>query len=66
MHEVSDDYWEAWVTGREEHRYKGGDAPLVAICRAVVASQLGDTVKVPAELFKPFNHAAQSATKSAN
>ncbi|MFJ7794624.1 phage protein NinX family protein [Pseudomonas sp. NPDC096950] len=49
--EVSDDCWEAWVTGREDHRYKGGDAPFVAICRAVVASQLGDAIEIPTELF---------------
>lgn len=64
LHEVSDDCWEAWVTGREEYRYKGGDAPLVAICRAVIASQLGDTVNVPAELFKPLTRAAQPVAKS--
>lgn len=49
--EVSDDCWEAWVTGREEHRYSGGSEPLVAICRAVVALQLGDAVEVPSELL---------------
>ncbi|RCI70066.1 DUF2591 domain-containing protein, partial [Pseudomonas aeruginosa] len=45
--EVNEDCWEAWVSGQEDRRYQGGDCPLVAICRAVVASQLGDTVMVP-------------------
>ncbi|HGN4042598.1 TPA: phage protein NinX family protein [Pseudomonas aeruginosa] len=49
--EVNEDCWEAWVSGQEDRRYQGGDCPLVAICRAVVASQLGDTVMVPEALF---------------
>lgn len=50
VNEVSEDCWEAWISGAEEHRHKGGDEPLVAICRAVVALQLGAAVLVPADL----------------
>lgn len=53
LNEVSEDCWEAWISGVEDQRYKGGDSPLVAICRAVIASQVGATVMIPAELFKP-------------
>ncbi|CAD0266037.1 conserved hypothetical protein [Pseudomonas veronii] len=60
--EVNEDSWEDWVSGQEEHRYKGGDAPLVAICRAVVASQLGDTVTVPAILLDTPGTAAVKAS----
>ncbi|MCO8161048.1 DUF2591 domain-containing protein [Pseudomonas sp. 21LCFQ010] len=28
-----------------------GDTPLIAACRAIVASKLGDTVQIPAELL---------------
>lgn len=41
------------ATTREAHpAYQTGATVLVAICRAVVASKIGDTVRVPAELVE--------------
>ena len=41
------------ATTRAAHpAYQAGATVLVAICRAVVASKIGDTVRVPAELLE--------------
>lgn len=42
--------WCAWSDSVAEPNMEG-DTPLIAICRAIVASKLGDTVSVPAELM---------------
>lgn len=47
-------YWCAYVckpNGEEERPSGGGPTPLIAACRAIVASVLGDTVSVPKELL---------------
>lgn len=62
--EVSEDCWEAWVSGQEDQRYQGGDSPLVAICRAVVASQLGDTVMLPEALLDAETPAIKSPAQA--
>ena len=49
----SDDCWAAWVTIRGQDFAQGGFQPLIAVCRAIVASQHGDIVKVPACLVTP-------------
>lgn len=45
-----DDCWAAWVTIRGKDFAKGAYQPLTAVCRAIVASLLGETVGVPKEL----------------
>ncbi len=43
-------YWCAYVckpSGQEELPSGGGSTPLIAACRAIVASKLGDEVDVP-------------------
>lgn len=47
------DCWAAWVTIGEKDFIQGGTQPLLAVCRVVVASVLGDIVKVPAYLVLP-------------
>lgn len=47
----SDDCWAAWVTIQGKDFAQGGYQPLAAVCRAIVASKLGDTVQVPKELM---------------
>lgn len=47
------DCWAAWVTIGEKDFIQGGPQPLLAVCRVVVASVLGDIVKVPACLVLP-------------
>lgn len=43
--------WRACMNrGRSKHSF--GVTPLLAACRAIVASQLGDTVQVPQELVQ--------------
>lgn len=42
--------WNAATEWAHPHGYKG-DTPLIAACRAIVASKLGDTVSVPKELL---------------
>ena len=46
-----DDCWAAWVTIRGKDFCQGGYQPLAAVCRAIVAAKLGDTVQVPKELM---------------
>lgn len=43
---------EIWIGGMAtfDGTAKAADAPLVAICRTIVAGKLGDVVRVPAEL----------------
>ncbi|MFJ4256546.1 phage protein NinX family protein [Pseudomonas monteilii] len=59
-HEVSlrspqhvEDAWVAWVPLGGRGYAQAGNDPLIAICRAIVAADLGDTVKVP-KLLKPL------------
>lgn len=48
--------WLAWLSGEE--RELSGATALVAICRAIVAAELGDVVSVPAELVQAPNCSA--------
>lgn len=41
-------YWCAYCYGHM--RYETGSTPIIAICRAIVAAELGDSVDVPEEL----------------
>lgn len=46
----SDDCWAAWVTIRGNDYCHGGYQALLAVCRVIVATKLGNTVQVPKEL----------------
>lgn len=58
-HEISlhcpqstDDVWAAWIVQSGGEFCCGGWTPLIAACRSIVASKLGKTVQVPAELME--------------
>jgi Protein of unknown function (DUF2591) len=42
--------WDAWKHGADEPCYTVGPTPLIAACRCLAASKLGDEVEVPDEL----------------
>jgi len=55
---VSMGQWEAMI---DDHVYPWityGSTPLIAACRAIVASKLGDTVQIPDELWTAQNDTA--------
>ena len=44
-------FW--WIAMHQDVALKQvGDTPLIAVCRAIVAAELGDTVSVPRELMQ--------------
>ena len=47
-----DGYWWAHARGSLGERLGEGDTALIAICRAIVASELGDAVSIPSELIQ--------------
>lgn len=47
----TDDVWAAWVITDKGEFCQAGDNALIATCRAIVATKLGDTVQVPEELI---------------
>lgn len=47
----TDDVWAGWVITDKGEFCQAGDSALIAACRAIVASRLGDTVHVPKELM---------------
>jgi len=47
-----DGYWWAHSRGVIGERLGDGNTALIAVCRAIVAANLGETVSIPAELLK--------------
>ncbi|MCV0420103.1 MAG: DUF2591 domain-containing protein [Microbacterium sp.] len=47
----TDDVWAAWRITPSGEFCCGGETPIIAACRAIVAAHSGDVVSVPAELI---------------
>lgn len=42
-------WWKAWH--QDVEKFQMGDTPLIAVCRAICAAKLGDSISIPSELL---------------